>query len=89
MELKVKLNKAKSLQDSNKNTTLQVSLSNNKEPLVDDEIVDAVDEYAQYLNEREMCSKIRLTAQVNVVATNVLFNYITEVVKDEDKANHS
>ena len=87
MELKVKLNKAKSLQDSNKNTTLQVSLSNNKEPLVDDEIVDAVDEYAQYLNEREMCSKIRLTAQVNVVATNVLFNHITEVVKDEDKPN--
>jgi hypothetical protein len=84
---KVKLNKANSLQDSNKNTTLQVNLSNNRKTMVDEDIVDTINEYSQYLNERLACDKIRLTCQVNVMASNVLFNYVTEVVKDEDSAS--
>lgn len=87
METKVKLNKSKSLQEGNKNTSLRVDLSNNNIPLMEDEVVDVVDEYSQYLMEREACDKIRLTTQVNIMASNCLFNGITEIVKGEGSDN--
>lgn len=83
MDTKIRLNKTNSLQEGNKNVSLKVDLSNNKLPLLEDEIVDVVDEYSQYLLERESCNKIRLTTQINIIASNVLFNGITEIVKKE------
>ena len=87
--MKIKLNKANSLQSSNKNSTLQVNLSNDRKPIIDEEIVDVVNEYSQYLNERMACDKIRLSCQVNVMASNILFNRVTEIVKNEGAENCS
>lgn len=83
MNIKVKLNKSESLQSGDKNTTLQLNLGNNQKPLIDDDIVTTVNEYSRYLDEREACDKLRLTAQINVIASNVLFNSVTEIVKNE------
>lgn len=40
-----------------------------------------------YLNERASSTKIRLTAEVNVIASNVLFNDVTEIVQNEGSDN--
>ena len=87
MEVKVRLNKSESLQSGNKNTTLQLNLCNNQKPLIDDDIVTTVNEYSRYLDERESCDKIRLTLQVNVMASNILFNSVSEIVKNEGGTN--
>lgn len=39
--------------------------------------------YEQYCDERSKSNIIRLTCQVNAIASNVLFNQITEIVKNE------
>ena len=40
-------------------------------------------QYEQYLEERGKCNKIRLTCQVNPICSNVLYNSVTEIVRNE------
>lgn len=47
----------------------------------------AWDMYQLYLKEREACDQIRLICSVRPLCTNVLFNPVTEIVKDEGSPN--
>jgi hypothetical protein len=82
--MEVKLNQSKYIGSEKKNQTIKVDLSNDKHNILNDSYNLSIDKYGVYLNERYACHKIRLTAQVNLIASNILFNSITEITKDED-----
>lgn len=81
--IKIGLQKSESKKSSNTSMGLDLHLKSNKRLLLDTDVSEVVSEYEQYRKERSASTIVRLTAQVNVVASNVLFNDITEVVKDE------
>lgn len=83
MGKKLILNQARYIGSNKSNTTIPISLPCNKDIIVDDNFSNVVNQYSVYLNEREKCSKIRLTASINLIASNIIFNSVTEIVKDE------
>lgn len=86
-DLKILLNKSISKNSTNINNTINIGLSNNSRLLPSDSLLHSVNLGEQYNKERKECNKIRLTCIVNPICSNVLFNYITEVVKDEGSEN--
>ena len=62
---------------------LNVSLGGKRKLIPSTDTSYVISAYEQYEKEREECNIIRLTCQVNPICTNVLFNRITEIVKDE------
>ena len=83
MNNKLLLNQSRNLEFNKSNITIPFDLSGDKEIIVEDEYTEAINLYNIYLNEREKCTTIRLTAKVNLVASNILFNSTTEIVKNE------
>ena len=62
---------------------LNVSLGGKRKLIPSTDTSYIISAYEQYEKERKECNIIRLTCQVNPICTNVLFNRITEIVKDE------
>ena len=62
---------------------LNVEFKGRRKLLPLNDISEVVNQNEVYLDERERCSIVRLTCQVNPICSNVLFNRITEVVKNE------
>lgn len=62
---------------------LNISLEGKKKMILESEYAGIVSSYEQYINERSNSNVIRLTCQVNTVCSNVLFNRVSEVVKNE------
>ena len=77
------LNKSKYKRSINKDSSLRVELMGSRKVLPIDPMEGTISEMEVYDNERRACTSIRLTLAVNVVATNILANYITEIIKDE------
>jgi hypothetical protein len=80
---KLLLNQSRFIESDKSNTTIPIQINGDKEVIVEDRFNDEVNLYNVYLDEREACTTIRLTSKVNLVATNVLFNSVTEIVKNE------
>ena len=83
MNEKILLNKNRGKESTNINNSLAVQFVGSKRILPCDPMETVVNEVDVYNEERKNCSKIRLTVQVNPICSNVLFNNITEVVKNE------
>ena len=84
---RVFLEKFRSAESSNTSGGLNVSLKGKKKFLPFGETYAVISQNEQYNKERLASQKVRLTAQVNVIASNVLFNDITEVVYEEGSPN--
>ena len=84
MEEKILLNKYRYADSEEKNMSSRINLSNEIKSVREDDYSERVNEYDLYLDEREACNTIRLTTQINLVATNHLFNFVTEITKNED-----
>lgn len=67
----------------NTDSDLNVPLRGNRKLLPLNDLTEVISSFDVYNDERRACNKIRLTCQVNPVCSNVLFNRITEIVKDE------
>ena len=87
MTEKILLNKSKSKVSTNNNNSLAVQLKGSKRILPCDPMEASISEIDVYNKERKHCEKIRLTVQVNPICSNVLFNNITEIVKNEGSEN--
>lgn len=83
MTEKILLNKSKGKISVNVNNSLTIQLKGSKRILPCDSMETSVSEIDVYNEERENCSKIRLTVQVNPICSNVLFNNFTEIVRNE------
>lgn len=84
MDKKIILNKYRYIDAENKNISTRLDLHNDKKCISEDHFGEVINEYNVYLDEREACNVIRLSAQVNLMASNSVFNSVTEIVKDED-----
>ena len=83
MQEKLLLNQARNLDSERSNMTIPVDITVNNDIIVDDRFNEVVNQYNVYLDEREECTTVRLTAKVNLVASNIIFNSVTEIVKNE------
>lgn len=82
-EIQILLGKNKSKSSSNEENNIEVSLSNRSEVLPTTSASDTIDEYEQYLKEKDESDKYHFIFTVNPVCSNVLFNAITEIVYKE------
>lgn len=83
MERKVFLQGNDSKKSTDTSNGLNVELKGKRKLLPIDNVAEVISQYDQYREERENCHTVRLTCQVNPICSNVLFNHITEIVKDE------
>ena len=77
------LNSSVNKKSANENSLLNVSLRGNRILLPEEPINDVIDLYDLYLSEREKSNKFRLIVNIKPFCSNVLFNPITEIVKNE------
>ena len=80
---KIFLEKNRNKESVNTSNGLVFQMSSYRKTLPQREFDKTVNAYEQYLAERADSTKIRLTLQIGTVCSNILFNHITEVVKDE------
>lgn len=86
--IQITLDKAYYKKATNKKKSLTINFQGNKKLLPEYDYVEgSVSAFERYNKEREECQKLRLTLQVNALCSNVLFNPITEIVKDEGSSN--
>ena len=72
---------------TNKENLVNIDLYNNSRLLPTDNIDERVDEYKEYLKEKEKSHKYRLSFTINPLCTNILFNNISEIVYMEGSNN--
>ena len=82
-EYSILLNSAKNKKNINLNMSIDVDLSVNKKLLNGENTSSIIDSYKIYLDERKKSNKFRIILNINPFCSNVLFNPITEIVKDE------
>lgn len=83
VDSKVFLQSHISKQSSNTSNGVNVQLKGKRKLLPTTDMSESVSQYEQYLDERGKCNKIRLTCQVNPICSNVLYNSVTEIVRNE------
>lgn len=83
MDTNIFLNEFSSKNSVSNTSGLNVSLGGKRKLIPSTDTSYVISAYEQYEKEREECNIIRLTCEVNPVCSNVLFNRITEIVKDE------
>lgn len=87
MERKIRLNKTSSVNSVNKEGMVSVEMQQHTKPLHFLDIKSTVDQREIFENERKNCNKYRLILTINPYCTNVLFNTLTEIIKDEGSDN--
>ena len=83
MDSKYFLNEFNSKKAVNTSEGLNVSLMGKRRLLPANDVAEVISQYDVYMDERDKCDTIRLTCQINSLCTNILFNRITEIVKNE------
>lgn len=81
--IQITLNKGKSNHSVNVDNYLNVDLNGTNKLLPNSGLQDTIDEYQQYLNEKDKSNKYRLIFTINSICSNVLYNHMTEVVFGE------
>lgn len=89
MDTKIFLQGFDSKVSSNTSEGLNVQFKGRKKLLPLNDVAEVISQYDQYTEERKNCNIIRLTCQVNPICSNVLFNKITEIVKNEGSSGVS
>ena len=85
--MRILLNKNKGKKMANVNNTLTIKLDGSKRLLPSTSMHTTINEVDLYNFERKNSNKIRLTCKINTICSNVLFNKVTEIVKDEGSSN--
>ena len=81
--MKIKLNSTNSVNSLNKDTFSNIEIKQTTKPFHHLNIKETVDQYEVFKEEKENCNKYRLILTINPYCTNVLFNTLTEIIKDE------
>ena len=85
--MEILLNKFKSKQSTNVNNFLATKLISGKKLLPQSSLFETINEIEVYNQEREACNLIRLNCVINPICSNILFNSISEIVKNEGDPN--
>ena len=81
--IKIFLNSNRSKQSVNAPFYEDIELKANKKMFTEENINGVVNAFDLYNEERNATNKVRLVCTINPVCSNVLFNPVTEIVKDE------
>ena len=85
--MKLLLNNKLSKTSRNVNNILPTYLKGGKKLLPSSQLFTTINEIDLYNTEREQCNIIRLNCTINPICSNVLYNTITEIVKNEGAPN--
>lgn len=77
------LGRYKNKHSSNVDNHVEVDVYSSTKLLGNNIVTDTIDQYQQYIKEKDKSSKYRLIFTINPFCSNVLFNTITEVVYNE------
>lgn len=80
---KILLNSKKSKSSTNRRSFISTKLERSGRLLPFENMTNIIDEYKQYLKEKEASKKYRLSFTINPLCTNILFNNISEIVYKE------
>ena len=80
---KILLSSAENKKAETLEKSLQINLSGGARLLPESDVSGVLDAYDEYLSERSKSNKFRLVFNVKPLCSNMLFNPITEIVKDE------
>ena len=81
--IKIFLNSNRSKKSVNAPFYQDVELKANKKMFTEENINGVVNAFDLYNEERNATNKVRLVCSINPVCSNVLFNPVTEIVKNE------
>ena len=81
--LQISLASNQSKLSKNSSIGINVNLNAKKRSYADTNIVGTVNAFDRYTTERANCNKVRLVCPINSVCSNILFNPVTEIVKNE------
>lgn len=81
--MRIKINSTNSVNSLDKTTISSIDVINTTKPFHNLDIKKTIDQHEVFKNEKENCNKYRLILTINPYCTNVLFNTLTEIVKDE------
>ena len=81
--MKILLNTAKSVKNTNIDNYANVELVEETRQLTEDQHVKNIDEYEQYAKEKDACMNYRLSFVINPICSNVLFNRVSEITYHE------
>lgn len=81
--IKIFLNQNRSKKEINKPIIYNIDLKANKRLYTEENINGSVSSFETYNEERKRSNKIRLICNINPICSNVLFNPVTEIVKNE------
>lgn len=74
---------SKSKRGTNNSNSIPISLYSNAKKIPVEGVSGIIDKYEQYLKEKDECDKYHFIFTINVLASNVLFNRLTEIVYKE------
>lgn len=81
--MKIRLSQTDSINSINEKNIVGIELKSTSKKLPFLDAVGEVNAYDVFVNERNNCNNYRLILTINPYCTNILFNTLTEVVKDE------
>lgn len=79
----IRLGHTDSVHSNDTENYLDVELKNTTKLIHHNDIKETIDQLDQFKKERGKCNKYRLILTINPYCTNILFNTLTEIVKDE------
>lgn len=85
--MKIRLSDTDSINSINKNNIVTVGLNSTSKKLPPSSIIGEIDSYEVFENERNKSNNYRLILTINPYCTNILFNPLTEIVKNEGSVN--
>lgn len=81
---RIRLNSTETVNSVNKDNKVVVELKQSTKPyFFTDSVKEQIDQYETFQQERGDCTKYRLITTIKPYCTNILFNTVTEIVKNE------
>lgn len=84
---KIRLSKTNSINSINNKEIIGVNLKRTSKLFPDLNVVEEVDAYEVFQSEKADCNNYRLILTINPFCTNVLFNDLTEITRNEGSGN--
>lgn len=88
-DYQIRLGSTDSVNSVDKDNFLGVQLKNTSKKIHYNDIKATVDQYELFMQERMECTRYRLILTINPYCTNVLFNPLTEIVKNEGNVGNN
>lgn len=81
--MKIRLSKSDSISSKNTKNKVNLDMASTRGSLPPSDVIEEIDSYNVFVSERGKCERYRLILTIYPYCSNVLFNPMTEIVKNE------